>query len=727
MRDTRIATLLTGLAVIALGAAVPAAAQQPSAEVLLEQAMHVERVEGNLQRAIELYQRVLREHPSDRTVAATAQLHIGICYETLGLNEAQGAYRRVVQEYPDQLAMVAEARGRLTRLQRLAAGGAAVAGIGAGEAEGAGLVLRRLQADPGGGFLDGGPTPDGRSFAYIDYATGDVALWDLATGEHRRLTYEGSWVPPEQYAINVSVSPDGKTVAYTWAKGQDSVVELRVVGLNDSAPRTLCGNTDHVGYPMSWSPDGRHIAVPVFNRADSTGAIAWVSVEDGSMRRLATLPRWHWGTLSHSSDGAFVAMEYPVQADSGRHDVFLVATDGAGMVPLVRHPADDRLLGWMPNSNHLLFLSDRSGEWDALEVEVIGGRASGEPRVVKRSVGDILPLGFTRSGAFFYGLSTWHFTASVAPFNATTGEMDVTASRPLRGSHVAAVWSPDGEHLALVVQVTPGRGELSLAVRNVATGEERLLAPQLAPDKPSWFPDGKAILVAAQRKDRPRAGEALYQVDVATGHAEALLEFPPEPSWSNLGSVPGIGGLMRDGEYLIYVHDGRLRQRHLPSGREVELFRDPGLTTRLLALSPNGAELVFAVNDSTDGARPHPMTELHNAGRLMIVSLEGGEVRELLKVSEPGTVRSLNWTPDGHHVLFLQVLPGRSGAGAELGSVLWRVSREGGDAERVWQFGRRVYSFALSPDGSQASYAVPDTESEVWVMENLGAVLEHGR
>jgi Tol biopolymer transport system component len=99
----------------------------------------------------------------------------------------------------------------------------------------------------------------------------------------------------------------------------------------------------------------------------------------------------------------------------------------------------------------------------------------------------------------------------------------------------------------------------------------------------------------------------------------------------------------------------------------------------------------------------------------MIVSLEGGEVRELATVSGPGTVRSLDWSPEGRHVLFLEA---RGGARA----LLWRVSREGGDAERVWETEREVMTFALSPDGTQAVYTIPDVFSEVWVMENLKAV-----
>ena len=43
-------------------------------------------------------------------------LHIGLCYEILGLEEAQRAYRIVVQNYPEQTAEVAVARKNLNRL-----------------------------------------------------------------------------------------------------------------------------------------------------------------------------------------------------------------------------------------------------------------------------------------------------------------------------------------------------------------------------------------------------------------------------------------------------------------------------------------------------------------------------------------------------------------------------------------------------------------------------------
>lgn len=699
--------IATAIAVV-LGTATAASAQQ-TAEELYQAGLYQEEVQGNLEVAIHIYERILEDFPSNRPASARALMHVGLCHEKLGSREAQEAYERLLREYADQTELVTRARTRLAALRRPTE-----------EAGKSMIVTRRVPADAG--FIDGAPAPDGRYFAYVDYSTGDVAVQDLVTGESRRLTDEGSWETPAHFAINVSVSPDSKTAAYTWQR--DSIIELRVVGLDGSPPRILCSNTDERGYTMSWSRDGRHLAVPTFDSTARTGSISWVSIEDGSTRKLATFPSWEWVSLSHSRDDKFVAVEYPIEQDSGRYDIFLLPTDGSGAVPLVNHPANDRLLGWLPNTDRVLFLSDRSGDFDIWTIEVKEGRASGEPHALRRGVGNIEALGFRDDGAMYYYYYTIRVTTGIAPFDEPTGRIDFQAAEPLLGSNFAGVSSPDGQHLAFIRTATmpggPGWLDRSLSVRNIVTGEERVLADHLDPDVPRWFPDGKSILVAAREKDRPRAASALYRIDLTTGDARPLLQFPWDSSWLGLGNAlsMGIGGVStRDGEGLIYLHNGRLAHLDMSSGRETELYRDPGLATWPLALSPEGDEIVFAVNDSTDVARPHPRI-VYNAGRLMIVPSMGGEVRELARLSGPGTVSNVAWSPDSRHVLFLQ----RRG---DAGAALWRVSREGGDAERVWETDQKLVWFGLFPDGGQAVYATPEIDFEVWVMENLVAAVDN--
>ena len=80
-----------------------------------QRALRAERSEGDLERAIGLYERVVRES-ADQSLAARAQLRIGMCYEKMGLKEALDAYQRVVQAYPDQQPEVELAKERLEAL-----------------------------------------------------------------------------------------------------------------------------------------------------------------------------------------------------------------------------------------------------------------------------------------------------------------------------------------------------------------------------------------------------------------------------------------------------------------------------------------------------------------------------------------------------------------------------------------------------------------------------------
>ena len=112
----RIGSLLTVLALATIGAASSAAAQQREAEVALQQAMHVEQVEGDLEQAIQLYRELVANHSAIREVAAKAQLHVGLCYEKLGLTEAHQAYRDVIDGFPEQREAVAMAQARLASL-----------------------------------------------------------------------------------------------------------------------------------------------------------------------------------------------------------------------------------------------------------------------------------------------------------------------------------------------------------------------------------------------------------------------------------------------------------------------------------------------------------------------------------------------------------------------------------------------------------------------------------
>ena len=108
-------TLLTALVALTLMAGVqPVAAQ--SGHDLFQQALVMERANGELRDAIALYERIADEFADDRELVARALVQMGRCYERLGLTDARQVYRRVIDDFPEQRSEVARARERLASL-----------------------------------------------------------------------------------------------------------------------------------------------------------------------------------------------------------------------------------------------------------------------------------------------------------------------------------------------------------------------------------------------------------------------------------------------------------------------------------------------------------------------------------------------------------------------------------------------------------------------------------
>ena len=101
-----------------------------TASELLQEGLTKETAEGDLQAAIVIYEKIVAQHADDASVAADAQLHIGMCYEKLGRQEARAAYEDVIALFPDEKQVVALATERLQALQEADELGQQQAGAG---------------------------------------------------------------------------------------------------------------------------------------------------------------------------------------------------------------------------------------------------------------------------------------------------------------------------------------------------------------------------------------------------------------------------------------------------------------------------------------------------------------------------------------------------------------------------------------------------------------------
>jgi tetratricopeptide (TPR) repeat protein len=80
---------------------------------LFQQGLAKERADGDLQGAIKIYDRIVREFPSNRPIVAKALVQLGICYEKLGQDKAREYFQQVIAKYSDQTDMVVQAKTRL--------------------------------------------------------------------------------------------------------------------------------------------------------------------------------------------------------------------------------------------------------------------------------------------------------------------------------------------------------------------------------------------------------------------------------------------------------------------------------------------------------------------------------------------------------------------------------------------------------------------------------------
>jgi Tol biopolymer transport system component len=713
MNKTRIGVL--ALTLMALGSA-PALAQ--SAHDLMQQALVKEQAEGDLRAAIALYARIVQEFGSDRAVAAKALVQMGRCHEKLGNEDAQGAYRRVVQEYPDQADMVEEARTRLTALARMES-----------RSSTPGLVVREL-VDVGGPVDGGTPSPDGRQLVYTDWTTGDIAIRDVGTGVSRQLTTSGQQVNPIQFGMDAAFSPDGEYVAYEWHDPDSrSYYDLRIVPADGSGPpRVLYDTAGFYVMGPAWSNDGEHIAVMRYPDDDSRADLLWVSVANGSARVLDSHPVSGYGGLSHSPDDRYAVYRVRVEGEAEQDDIHVAATDGTGSWPIVQHPAEDILLGWVPDTEWVLFLSDRSNVWGAWAVRMMDGQAQGSPRLVHAGMGQAGPRGFTAAGDLHYNLPIRWLTTSVAPFDAETGQVDSMRAHPLSGSTMSPEWSPDGARLAYREEHSSFQGTVdkrTLRVLDVATGDVLELADHLNVSHPRWTLDGMAIVASAfdTGADAPDYHGGIYRIDAASGEAQLLRALPASPMW-----WMGTGGVMSaDGGSLYYWlrgvegqggtdgQDGIIARRDLETGHEDVFYRDPELLPTPFGISPDGSRLLFATLDPTpDG----PAQANEEGARLMLMDLSTRQVRELARVQPAGVIESVTWTEDGRYLTYAQFSPQGSGV---VEATLWRIAVDGGEPERLTE--TLPFRCALSPDGRQIAYMIGGYHASHMVMEGLKAVL----
>jgi Tol biopolymer transport system component len=697
--------LIVCAAIAAILALALSGAGQQSAEQLYKSGLYEEEVGGDLQKAIGTFQDLLKRFPDNRGIAAKAQLHIGLCHEKLGTKEAEKAFQKVIDNYPEQSEAVREAKEKLSLLL------SSRAFIKTGDAE---FRLRQVWSGSGVDTL-GAVSPDGRYLSFVDWETGDLAIRELAAGTNRRLTNKGSWTQSTEFALFSKWSPDSRRIVYQWYN-RDEVYELRIVAIEASNPRILYQprtKEDYV-HPFAWSPDGKSILTGFFRELASSveeiTQLGLISAGDGSVKVLKTQFEIHstilkpWGFV-FSPDGKYIAYDIPRENKDEERDIFLLSADGSMEIPLIKHPAVDTVIAWTPDGEGLLFYSDRTGTQDVWFIRIAGGKPQGSPLLVMPGVGSIWPMGITSRGALFYGLRGGATDVYVVGIDPGTGKISSPVKKAVllqEGYNAYPDYSPDGKLLAYIFSPSMPtiQPRQTLRILSLETGRVRELNPDLVTfGYPHWAPDGRAVSVEGTGKDgRP----GIFRVDVQTSAVVPIVPI-------NKGTAIYSHRWSKDGKVMFYsIGDragktGSIFVHNFETGQEERIPGSPS-NAQFFDISPDGKWLALANRERNRVIK--------------IMPTSGGDPRELYSFEqEGGPVITPTWSADGRFIYFSKLQKS-----TENMCDLYRLSADGGEAQKIDLSMTRIRYMSVHPDGQHfafSSMGANPEQSQVWAMENF--------
>jgi Tol biopolymer transport system component/predicted Ser/Thr protein kinase len=489
-------------------------------------------------------------------------------------------------------------------------------------------------------------------------------------------------------------SPDGRSIAYVEADGEDRRLMIKaVVG---GAPLTLVRTKRYLG-SISWSADGERIYY--YDRATPLGHVAWVSRAGGQptvLRFEGVREGAGFGTPAMSPDGRTLALLAAEEA-GGKRVRRLALSSPPGSAPRLIGPelpccVVPTCLAWSPDSARLIGQIPDEGSLRHLWLFPVDGNA----RIIPTGPARTQPTGSILPGGRYAVLST--VSASLTDQGLQLLDVETGALSPLLPSPVPLLdpaVSLDGKRIAYVAQThgfalleipldgtpphplfpanvdqhsaawAPAGGGIvlaraeSLVIRDAGGSERVLVSPRDFPEAeappvftwPEFSPDGLKVIFTCRGCEPglslwmiPAGGGTPARVARGTGDGGYGASWSPDGQWvaynnTRAGQQTSLSRLRvgSDAGPQKLADHSCFDLAWSPEGKRIACAQ-PG---RLDLISPDGKERRALNGDGIVG----PVAWSRNGRELYVVRRQGERVRLERVDADSGTTRPVNELP----------------------------------------------------------------------------------
>jgi dipeptidyl aminopeptidase/acylaminoacyl peptidase len=303
-------------------------------------------------------------------------------------------------------------------------------------------------------------SPDSKTIAYVDNATGQMNLWTMPSGGGipRQLT-----IFTDNTVCDMKWSPDGKQIGFIADKDGDEFVQIYVMDAAGSWPQQLTDKADARFYLGGWSPDGEHLLFTANDGNPQDMDTLTRNIKTGEVKRWVT-GGLHFAN-EYSPDGKYVTI---AKIYGNTNQDILVLEVESGETALATPHEGDIIFNpgsWAADSSGFYFVTNSGREFNGVAFYHLE-KATWE--WVFAPDADVEGMDMSKDGSVMVFIVNDNGRSKLVGRNAKTGADIPMPDLPLGVARNLSV-APDGTKAVFIF--TSAREASNLFELNLQTGE----------------------------------------------------------------------------------------------------------------------------------------------------------------------------------------------------------------------------------------------------------------